>query len=329
MNIAIVGAGIAGLSCARALQDAGHQVVMFDKSRGPSGRMSTRRTDHGQWDHGAQYFTTRHPLFQAEVQRWAAAGIVAPWQIQIAVIGDSESHTQEEDLMRYVGTPRMTTPAKWLSESLTLKLEHTVNAIHRDSGSWFISTVEHGAIDTVFDALILAVPAPQATPLLNGIDHPFAAETHRVKMVGSWTLLLRYAQKQLIGFDAAFVNRGPLRWVARDSSKPGRSSANDTWVLQATADWSERHIEASPSAVMAELIAAFKDLGADQPDECIAHRWRYADTQPPLTNQFLWDKPTKLGVCGDWIHGGKIEGAWLSGFNLAKSVDAVISTVPD
>ena len=60
-TIAVIGAGLAGLSCAQALLQAGHTVHVFDKSRGPSGRMSTRRAedDNGPWqcDHGAQYFT--------------------------------------------------------------------------------------------------------------------------------------------------------------------------------------------------------------------------------------------------------------------------------
>ncbi|WP_230945853.1 FAD-dependent oxidoreductase [Burkholderia vietnamiensis] len=42
-HVAIVGAGIAGLACARVLADAGHRVTVYEKSRGVGGRMSTRR----------------------------------------------------------------------------------------------------------------------------------------------------------------------------------------------------------------------------------------------------------------------------------------------
>ncbi|MGA8880775.1 MAG: FAD-dependent oxidoreductase, partial [Azonexus sp.] len=58
-HLALIGAGIAGLSCATALQQAGLKVSLFDKGRGPGGRMSTRRGDDWQCDHGAQYFTAR------------------------------------------------------------------------------------------------------------------------------------------------------------------------------------------------------------------------------------------------------------------------------
>ena len=78
-NIAVIGAGLAGLSCARHLQDAGCRVTVFDKARGPGGRMSTRRGDDWQCDHGAQYFTVRDNRFRDEVARWETAGVAALW----------------------------------------------------------------------------------------------------------------------------------------------------------------------------------------------------------------------------------------------------------
>ena len=73
-RIAVIGAGLAGLSCARHLQQQGLEVQLFEKSRGAAGRMSTRRGDDWQCDHGAQYFTARDPDFRTEVARWQALG---------------------------------------------------------------------------------------------------------------------------------------------------------------------------------------------------------------------------------------------------------------
>jgi predicted NAD/FAD-dependent oxidoreductase len=86
-HIAVIGAGIAGTACASALQRAGYQVSLFDKSRGPGGRMSTRRGEDWQCDHGAQYFTARAPAFRAEVARWEAAGVAAQWHAQVSSFG--------------------------------------------------------------------------------------------------------------------------------------------------------------------------------------------------------------------------------------------------
>lgn len=319
MRVIVVGAGIAGLSCATALQAKNHQVAIFDKSRGPSGRMSTRRGEKWQCDHGAQYFTARDPLFKEEVERWRLAGAVSPWHPKIAVIGNADEHKNDSNLIRYVGTPRMTSPAKWLSESLDLRLEHTINSICYDDQGWRVTTNEHGLIDEVYDALVIAVPAPQATPLLKSVEHSFSEYSQKVKMVGSWTLMLRFTEKVELGFDAAFVNSGPIRWIARDSSKPGRID-NETWVLQASAQWSESHIEATAEEVTPALIKAFIALGGSMPESSVAHKWRYADTLLPMNEKHLWDKNCKLGVCGDWINGGKVEGAWISGLLLAQSI---------
>ncbi|NJD31069.1 MAG: FAD-dependent oxidoreductase, partial [Gammaproteobacteria bacterium] len=43
VNIAVIGGGIAGLACARALARADAQVTVFERSRGLGGRLGTRR----------------------------------------------------------------------------------------------------------------------------------------------------------------------------------------------------------------------------------------------------------------------------------------------
>lgn len=71
-RIAIIGSGLAGLTAARTLMQAGHEVTVFEKSRGVGGRMSTRQTEFGSFDHGAQYFTVRDDRFRTLMQ-WALA----------------------------------------------------------------------------------------------------------------------------------------------------------------------------------------------------------------------------------------------------------------
>ena len=135
--------------------------------------------------------------------------------------------------------------------------------------------------------------------------------------------MLRFVAPLALDFDAAFVNHGPLRWIARDTSKPGREGM-ETWTLHASAEWSEAHVEDSPESVAAALIAAFCELGGAAPLVWSAQRWRYAITDSALAGGCAWDAGDGVGLCGDWINGGRVEGAWLSGHALAQRVLASV-----
>lgn len=335
LPIAIIGAGLAGLSCAQALVQAGHQVHVFDKSRGPSGRMSTRRAeDHaGPWqcDHGAQYFTARNAAFRAEVARWQQAGVAALWDARLASFDGSTWSTPETPLERFVGTPRMTSPAAWLVQGLQQAGERaqtqwqtTVQRLERQADGWALTSAEHGLHAQSYSAVLLAVPAPQAVPLLQPVAAAGAAVAASARMRGSWAVMVRCPAPVPLPWDGAFINNGPLRWVARDSSKPGRTvpPGTETWLLHASPEWSEAHIEDSADTVTATLLAAFAALGgpATHLVQATAHRWRYADTEPALTQGHWWDATMRVGMCGDWLNGGKVEGAWLSGQSLAQQV---------
>lgn len=326
-TIAVIGAGLAGLSCAQALLQAGHTVHVFDKSRGPSGRMSTRRAedDNGPWqcDHGAQYFTARDPAFRAEVARWQQAGVAALWNARLVSFDGNAWSTPATPLERFVGTPRMTSPAAWLAQHLgepaLAQWQTTVQRLDHSEGGWTITSAEHGPHSPRYSAVLLAVPAPQAVPLLAPVSPAGAALAASARMRGSWAVMLRYASPVALPWEGAFINTGPLRWVARDSSKPGRTG-QETWLLHASPEWSEAHIEDSAESVTTALLTAFAALGGPAPLAATAHRWRYADTEPALTQGSWWDAQMRLGLCGDWLHGGKVEGAWLSGRALAQQV---------
>lgn len=281
--------------------------------------MSTRRGDGWQCDHGAQYFTARDPGFRAEVARWQAAGVAGVWPMRLAVFNEGDGQRSETRLERFVGVPRMTAPARFLADTLPLTAQTTVTRLERTPAGWQITSAEHGQLPGHFDAVLLAVPAPQAVPLLEAVAPDLATVAAGAVMRGSWALMLRYDAPVALSFDAAFVNYGPLRWVARDNSKPGRGT-QETWLLHASAEWSEAHIEETPETVAAALLQAFGRLGGPAPQAWSAHRWRYADTDSALDAGCVWDAGLRIGLCGDWLNGGKVEGAWLSGQALAQQV---------
>lgn len=341
-EIAVVGSGMSGLACAAALTAVGHRVDVFEKSRGPAGRMSTRRGEDDpcaeraagqstwQCDHGAQYFTASDPRFRAEVERWTQAGAAALWLGRIASVDAAGGWaTSSRATERFVGTPRMTSPATWalqeLGDRAGFRPQHTVQKVERVAEGWAVSSAEHGCIDARYDALMVALPAPQAHALLASVAPAAAVVAASVPMRGSWALMLRFDAPVDLPCDGAFINTGPLRWIARDSSKPGRRGP-ETWLLHASAEWSEAHIEDDAATVTRTLLAAFATLGDHPvPRAASAHRWRYADTAPASPTPeagHWWDAEQQLGLCGDWLNGGKVEGAWLSGHLLAHRLSA-------
>lgn len=318
-HIAIIGAGIAGLSCATVLKQADLRVSIFDKSKGPAGRMSTRRGESWECDHGAQYFTARDADFRAEVLRWESAGVAGIWRPRIKVFDGKSLKDSESALERFVGIPRMTSPARFISDDLNLTCQTTIQEIQKSPDGWLLRSAERSWLVDHFDAVILALPAPQATTLLETQSTDFAAVAKCANMRGAWAMMLRYAAPLDLPFDAVFVNDEPLRWLARNSSKPGRGG-DETWLLHANAEWSEARLEDEADSVANVLLAAFARLGGPAPQAWSVHRWRYADTEPALEVGFLWNDITGIGLCGDWLNGGKVQGAWVSGRELGQRV---------
>lgn len=333
-RVAVVGAGISGLACAAALAQAGVDVHVYEKSRGVAGRMSTRRSEFGQCDHGAQYFTARDPAFRAQVQQWTAAGAAALWTPVMRVYegaGAADWQAHESSVERYVGTPGMTAPCAQLARGLNVHTGFHVRALQHSAGRWHLEEAQ-GAAATGFDAVLLAIPAPQAQALLQDVAPALAARAGSVRMRPSWALMLHYGTRLPLAFDAAFVNSGPLRWVARDSSKPGRApagSAAETWLLHGTAQWSAQCLDAAHASVASALLDAFatltgQDVRAGLQGQAL-HRWLYADSEHTLGEPFLWNAESGVGLCGDWLQDDKIEGAWHSGRALASQVLDTVS----
>jgi renalase len=299
---------MAGLSCATVLVEAGHDVVLFDKGRGPGGRMSTRRlaTSLGEigFDHGAQYMTARDPAFVAQVERWRENGHVARW----AAAGDDA----------WVGTPAMNAPVRELASHLDVRWQQRIDAMTPSVEGW---TLHGDAVDRApFDAAIIAVPAEQVIPLVRANRPDWAEQALATSSDPCWTVMAAYDSRLPIEADR-LTDIGIIASAVRNSAKPGRGTV-EAWVLQATGDWSATHIEHDPNDVARELLTAFADqVGRVLPAAIFTsvHRWRYAKSGK-LGQGVLWDGSRRLGICGDWLLGGRVEAAWLSGRQLAQAV---------
>ncbi len=316
LRMAVIGAGLAGGLAARTLEDLGHDVEVFEKSERPSGRMSTRRTVHSEFDHGAQYFTCRDRTFRRYVQSWLEAEAVAKWDAPIAAYRDGklQGYSREE---RFVCVPHMNELGRRLTRLSKVHYGVKIQQVAPSDAGWqLIDDGQH--THGPFDRVICSLPAPQAAQL-------FQHETLLAQQLSSqqfhpcWAAMVTLAEPLPVDWGGAFINSGGLSWVARNQTKPGRDPKVESLVLHASSDWTNKHLEAERSAIapllVSELTAALgltKDVEVTSAD---AHRWLYARpvSSDPLPERCLFSANRSLIACGDWACGGRVEGAFLSG----------------
>ncbi len=318
-HIAVIGAGIAGLSCATALQNAGYSVDLFDKGRGIGGRLSTRRNDLWQCDHGAQYFTARHPDFIVQVEQWLETGVISAWEPSLQVYQDGTWSSPQGSLKRYVGIPGMSAPARAMAQALAVQTSTTIQSMAYTPEGWQLTSTEHGLLPKHYSKIVFAIPPIQVAAILGTHSKAISAVTDSIIMQPCWTVMMQFDAQLNLPFDAAFINTGPLSWVARNSSKPSRKG-QESWVMHATPSWTLAHLEDKSEEIGPLLIEAFQALGGPQPATWSAHRWRYASSDTSIAIGAVFDAHTGIGLCGDWLNGGRVEGAWLSGQALAHDI---------
>lgn len=308
MDFAIIGAGMAGLACADALKDAGHNLALFDKGRGPGCRMSTRRmeTPLGDvaFDHGAQYFTARDPGFRRLTDAWCAAKIVLPWPAA--------------GVDTWVGIPGMNAPVRHMAASHAVAWGRLVTGIVRNTDHWWL-VGEEGKVGP-FKAVILAIPAEQAAAILSLHDFPMARFALMARSQPCWTGMFVF-DRPLDDVAPVIRNQGEIAWATRNSAKPGRCGP-EAWVIQANACWTNTWLEAPQEQVSAMLLAALAEQTGrpiQEPIAAASHRWRYA-LSAGTGDGALWNHDLGLGACGDWLLGPRVECAWLSGRMMADRI---------
>ncbi len=321
-KIAVIGAGIAGLTCARELQNAGCEAVLYDKGRTPGGRLVTRRVDgiafepdwHYSADYGAQYFTIRDDGFRSRVQDAAHVGAIDEWHPRWP------QDTRERD-RTFVATPGMSALGRAFASGLDVRCGTRIVALERRGTQWKLVD-EVDSISETYAALAIAIPAPQAVELAGHWLDPRIAG---VRLLPCWAAMLAYEALVDVPLDADWRPHPVLPWIARNSSKPDRTGL-DCWVLHASPEWTAGHMDLSPQEAVAALAEVFPArLGAalgttpdlPPPIASSAHRWRYARVDNPLGEDAWWDPQQKVGACGDWCIDARIEAAFLSGHALA------------
>jgi renalase len=339
-KMAVIGAGIAGAALAQALMDEGAEVHLFDKSRGPGGRMATRRcawTDAQRnsritaFDHGTPCFSAKDTAFRAAVAQAVHAGWVTTWQPRL--------HPQsmpwadaDQTSAHFVAAPDMPQWCRKLVAGAIPRWEQPAQALRRTSRGWVVESSDLLWAD-VFDAVVLALPPAQAAPLLAPHRREWAQRASLAVMQPCWTLMgVSDAVPNFQSWDMARPEAGALSWIVRNESRPGREARRDEmhWVVHAKAGWSRAHVDQDSAWIASAMQQALAEW-LEAPlrwHHALAHRWRYAMPQVgrhPVTPSCWWDEDLGLGVCGDFLGGAGVEGAWLSAQSLVQSMRGAVT----
>jgi predicted NAD/FAD-dependent oxidoreductase len=290
-EIAIIGAGICGLAAAEALTRAGRKVVVFDKSRGIGGRLATRRTEAGAFDHGAPFVDANDPEFAL----WLAANG--------AEVRDGKAR----------GAPGMSGLLRPLARTLDIRGEVELSGIAGGLGAWSLRDRNDG-VHGPFAAVLVAIPAPQAMRLLPEAMAPLRAELSGVEMAPVWTVMAALPSRTPA--PDRIAGTGPLDCAIRQSTG---QAAPDLWVAHMSRDFSRSQLERDKADILPDLVAILQTaLGTEAaPDIAMAHRWRFARTAGALGRPCLGDPSSGLLLGGDWALGDLAVHGWQSGRAMA------------
>ena len=325
-RIAIIGAGVSTAALAHYL-DPAIDIEIFEKARGPGGRMAHRRLDEGHFDHGAQFFTARGEAFREFLAPLVQAGEVAEWNPRVTTLEKGCKPYQRIWFEpHYVGVPGMNQLVKSRLRRSRLHFGTRVSAMQVRDQRWQLS-LDDGGPSPAFDWVISTAPAPQSRALLPA-DFADAAVLDSAIMQGCYTLMLKLDESFSAAWDAAVVKNSPIGWLAMNTSKPARP-ALPALVGHTTNEWAEQHIDDDPGqveSILKDEVRQLLALPADRIEHSSLHRWRYANVCRAGGKPFCIDPEMRLAACGDWCIDGRVEAAFDSARQLAMHLNEHLST---
>lgn len=308
MSVAVVGAGISGVACARALRAAGVDVIVHERSRTVGGRMASPLLHDRRVDTGAAYFTVDSAEFATVAADWQRRGLATVWTDTLAV------HSLD-------GLRASSGPQRWRAPGgLRSLVADPADGLDVRLGS-AVDRVGPGArVDGVATAaVVLAMPDPQAVAVLDPAVGALFDELRERVWRPVISVAVGAAARTWPALTAMFVNDHPvLSLVVDDGARRGDRAP--VLLAHTSTELAARHL-ADPDAVVADVITALTQvLDTElQVQWTHAHRWSYARPAEPRELPYHLGE-SLIGLCGDGWGTPKVESAWRSGTALGAAI---------
>lgn len=327
-DVLIIGAGLAGLMAANALQNQLLRVIVVEKESRVGGRLATEPMGPGRADAGAQFFTTRTPEFQRRVENWLTGGLVYRWSTGWS--DGSLTKIKPYGHYRFAVHQGMSALAEHLAQGVDIRLNSEIVVVKPVENGWRIEDA-NGQV-YAGRALVVTAPAPQTLALLDANQIALAATERqvleRITFAPNLTgLFLVEGEVNLPEPGAIQRMDHPIRWIADNQSK-GISPEATVVTVQADLHYSRRLWDASDAVVLSTLEAELLPFLAPTSRILEAHlkRWSYALPTVTHPEQCLTAaKLPPLVFAGDAFGGPLVEGASLSGLAAANAIGAALS----
>lgn len=334
MKIAVIGAGVSGLTAGRELAKAGHEVVVFEKSGGYGGRLATRYAGNKnelKLDHGVPCFTASSNEFNALVQELLAKDILKTWDGTFTYRNEEgEVKLTEAESPYYIATEGMNTIGKHLGRNLDIRLNEKVSGLthigdnRRKKRSWMLNFPT--SLTESADAVIISAPARQAYAILNTtIDEietlKLIREIDEVEYESQFTLLAGFEGVDMPDWNAMECEDEMIQWISNESTK--REDGSNCLVIQTTSEFAKEHINTDREkveALISEKLVSILGGWAALAEWTQLHFWRYSKATNPLPHDYMEIKgnDTPLALVGAYMKGNTVESAYLSGLKLGQ-----------
>lgn len=294
---------MAGLSAARILTQKGHEITVLDKGRGVGGRMSTRTIENAKADHGAQYFSVKTIEFQTLISELQTENITSEW------------HLAQRENIRYIGAKGMNTIPKKMASSLNVLVNEKVILIENNR----VKTESGNVYD--FDNLIITIPIPQVIDLFNNSKIDFSQQDNsvleKIEYEPCIAIMAVLKQPTEIISGGIILENQPVAWIA-DNFQKGITEI-PTVTLHASSTYSTERFDDDLQEVAKELLSSVNQYV--NPENVVSfqtHRWRFSNATKRYDKPFYQIENQPIYLAGDGFGMGNVEGAFLSGYNLAN-----------